>query len=257
MLKEITLPRASEAAAIEILGLQNLDQVLRLQDATRAALPDAQKMFVLPQTPAYFERLLKRENGQIIGVMVKDQLVAQMVVMGVMTLDEVTQQQKLTRNEVLFHHAEPSDLIVMMKSMAVHPDWRGNDLSQTMLESALELPFVRAADHVFAQMSADNVRSWELFLRHGFGIIAAAVDPGDLKARFIVQKPALGFSLHHTQSVDDVDPAADFAAIMRLTQREALIGKLDDGVGFKLAFYAGIDSAAAWTDEVAGLKGSA
>ncbi|MFX5530488.1 GNAT family N-acetyltransferase, partial [Acinetobacter baumannii] len=77
-----------------------------------------------------------------------------------------------------------SELIVVAKSMAVHPDWRGNELSQHMLEAALDQPIASTADHVFAQISVDNVRSWELFLKRGFGVVAAAVDPTDQKPRF-------------------------------------------------------------------------
>lgn len=246
LLKKFTLPKTGEAAVLEILGPQHLADVLDLQDRTREALPDAQKMFVLPQSPAYFEALLAKQGGLMIGVSAEGKLLSQMVVMGPLTLDEVVEKQKLTRNDVTFHHAGQVDQIVMAKSMAVCPGNRGNELSQQMLAAMLDLPMVRAADHVFAQISADNVRSWELFLRHGFGIVAAAIDPNDKKTRFVVQRPVLGFGFHHERSAEGIDPAADFAAIMRLTQREALIGLLDEGEAFKLAFYASVEKAAAW-----------
>jgi hypothetical protein len=248
MLKEFKLRKAGTTASVEILGPEHLAQVLALQDDTRHGLPDAQKMFVLPQQPDYFEAPLKRQNGMMIGIRVNGQMVAQMVLMGHQSLDEAVDKQRVTRNDISFYHAKTSDLTVIAKSMAVHPLWRGNDLSQNLLECIMELPLVRAADHIFAQISVDNVRSWELFLRHGFGIVAAAIDPSDKKPRFIVQRPALGFAFHHTPSVDNMDPVADFAAIMRLTQGEALIGRLDEGDVFKLSFYADAESAAAWYD---------
>jgi hypothetical protein len=71
-----------------------------------------------------------------------------------------------------------------------------------------------------------------------------------------VQKPALGFSFHHTQNVDNIDPAADFAAVMRLTQLEALIGRLDEGVALKLAFFTSSSQTASWSDEPSHLKSS-
>ena len=95
------------------------------------------------------------------------------------------------------------------------------------------MPLVREADHTFAQISADNARSWELFLKNGFGIVAAAVDPGDQQARFILQKPADGFNFDIAPAADDVDPMGDFPAIVRLTQREGLIGRIDDEVSAK------------------------
>ena len=108
---------------------------------------------------------------------------------------------------------------------------------------------MRAADHVFAQISAGNVRSWEIFLKNGFGIVAASIDPGDMKPRFILQKPALSFAFYPTPGVDNVNPAADFTSIIRITGHEALIGLSDKVDPAKLSFFASSDTAAAWTDE--------
>lgn len=251
MVRELILSKSNEPAQVVVLGLEHLAQVLALQDETRAALPEAQKMFVLPQPAEYFARMLERRVGMMIGVRVKGQLVAQMAVMGPMTLDDCIQRNAVTRNDVHFHHAEASDLVVIAKSMAVHPDWRGNELSQHMLEAALELPIARTADHVFAQVSAENVRSWDIFLRHGFGIVAAAIDPNDQKARFILQKPAIGFALQDSASVSQLDPQQDFAAIMRLTGREALIGTLNTNSDSGLSFYVERNNAGAWTESEA------
>lgn len=250
MTREFKLVKSDDVASIAVLGVEHLAQVLALQDETRSALPEAQKMFVLPQSSEYFARLLERRNGLMIGVRVKGQLVAQMALMGPLTLDDAIDRNAVTRNDVPFHHADVSELIVVAKSMAVHPDWRGNELSQHMLEAALDQPIARTADHVFAQISVDNVRSWELFLKRGFGVVAAAVDPTDQKPRFILQKPALGLALHEAPSIDSLDPSSDFAAIMRLTGREALVGKLDEnGLSFRLAFHANKNKAGAWSDD--------
>jgi hypothetical protein len=249
MIREYKLPKANEIAAIEILEPQHLAQVLALQDATRNALSADQKMFVLPQKPDYFEKLLARKNGFLIGVCVKNQLIAQIAVMGPLTLEEAIDRNAITRNEISFHHAETTDLVVVAKSMAVHPVWRGNELSQHILQAMLEIPAVRAADHVFAQISAENQRSWELFVKNGFGIVAASIDPEDFKPRFILQKPALRFAFYPTPSIEDIHPATNFSSIMRLTGQEALIGQIDSIDPNKLAFFASSDTAAAWTDE--------
>ena len=174
--------------------IRHLDEVLALQDITRAALPEGQKMFVLPQPAAYFEKLLKRENGLMVGIRVDGKLVAQIVLMGPMTLEEAIDRNAITRSDVMFHHAAPTETVVVAKSMAVHPDLRGNGLSQHLLQAMLAQPVARIADHVFAQISVENNRSWELFMRNGFSIVAAAIDPVDNKARFVLQKPALGFA---------------------------------------------------------------
>jgi len=256
MPRKFELSSTKDTARIEILEPDHLPFVLKLQDDTRAALPEGQKMFVLPQSAAYFENLLARRDGAMVGVWVGDRLIAQMALMGPMTVEDMVDQQRLTRNDIFLHHADQTETAVIAKSMAVHPNWRGNELSQHMLEYGLALPFVRAAAHVFAQISVNNIRSWVLFLQEGFGIIGAGLDPSDRKPRFVMQRPALGFALHPVAGIDGLDAASDFAAIMRLTQREALIGKLDQGEAFKLAFHASEESAAAWTDVAVSGRGS-
>lgn len=249
MFKELKLSRSGEIATIEVLGTQDMDYVLALQEQTRAALTEDHKMFVLPQPPSYFHSLLEQDNGVMVGIRSGGKLIAQMAVMGALTIEEMVDQQKLTRNEIFLHHAAPNDYAVIAKSMAVHPDFRGNELSQHMLETALSLPIARRADHMFAQVSVENTLSWQLFVREGFGIVAAAVDPTDNKPRFVMQRPTLGFSMHHMQTTGDIDPIKDFPAIMRMTQREALIGQFDTLESSKLAFYASAEMAAAWHDD--------
>jgi ribosomal protein S18 acetylase RimI-like enzyme len=206
-------------------------------------------MFVLPQPASYFQSLLKQQNGVMIGIRSGGNLISQMAVMGAMTVEDMIDLQKLTHNDITLHHAAPNDYAVIAKSMAVHPDWRGNELSQHMLDMAINLPIARRADHMFAQISVGNTLSWDLFLRQGFGIVAAAIDPIDNKPRFVMQKPTLGFAMHHMQTTGGVDPAMDFPAILRMTQREALIGQSDATEAGKLSFYASADMAAAWHDD--------
>jgi ribosomal protein S18 acetylase RimI-like enzyme len=242
MLNQFQLSKTRESATIEVLNSSHLGDALALHEATRAALPLEQKMFVLPQKPDYFEKFLAQRNGLMLGVRANGKLVAQLVVMGPLSLEEVIGKRAVTRNDIAFHHVGALDSIVAIKSMAVHPDFRGNELSQHILLAALELPLAQNADHIFAQISVDNARSWELFLKNGFGIVGAAVDPGDQKPRFILQKPADGFTFDMAPSADEVDPVEDFPAIMRLTQREALIGRIDEatsnGQSLRLAFSA-------------------
>lgn len=249
-MRTITLSKSGKPAEIGLLGPEYLGQTQDLLAETRAALPATEKMFVLPQPASYFENLLERRNGVMLGVTVNGNLVAQTAIIGSLTLDEAIERNTITRNDIHFHHAMTGDVTVSVKSVSVHPDWRGNALAQIMLKAAIELPMCRAADHMFAQASVDNMRSWAMFLRYGFGIVAAAVDPTDRRPRFILQRPALGFGLRKAPSVEGVSPSASFAAIMRLTGRESLIGCLPAGVvGYDLSFFASESSAAAWSDD--------
>jgi len=233
---ELLLPKKGDLARIDILGSEDLTDVLALQDATRGALAADRKMFVLPQGTAYFQNLLMRQTGLMIGIRTSKKLIAQMALMGPMELREAIALKIITSNDVPFPHASLTDSVIVFKSLAAHPDWRGNDLAKNLIAYALELPFTKVVDHVFAQISVGNKRSWDSFVQQGFGIVAAAYDPNDKQPRFIFQKPAFGFDFAHEVIADDVDPVSDFPAIVNLTQRDGLIGVYDEDSKDKLAF---------------------
>jgi hypothetical protein len=235
-MKQYTLPKTGGVARISILEDTDLPDVLALQEATRDALPADKKMFILPQSTTYFQNLLTRQNGLMIGIRSEGKLIAQMALMGPMELREAIALRAITSNDIVFHHAALTDSVVIFKSMTSHPEWRGNDLANSLMVFALDLPFTQVAAHVFAQISVGNKRSWDVFARHGFGIVAAAYDPKDNQPRFVFQKPAFGFDFSDAVIVDEVNPQDDFPAIVNLTQREALIAVPEEGSTDRLAF---------------------
>ena len=189
----------------------------------------------------------------MLGIRLRGQLIASLALQGVMTLDEAQLTHAITGSLITLHHAEPVELVAVVQTIAVHPDWRDDRLTDHLLTAALDLPMVRTADHVFAQIAAAHDACRDSFLRHGFGIVAATLEPSDLQPRFILQKPALGFALHELASAEDVNPLPDFSTIMRLTEREALIGRPDDLKPARLAFHASRDLAASWNEEPYGV----
>ncbi|MDD3371228.1 MAG: hypothetical protein PHE27_05315 [Alphaproteobacteria bacterium] len=236
-MKEYILPKTGGVGRIDVLGGNALPDVMALHEATRAALPDDKKRFILPQGSDYFANLLNRVTGLMIGIRAEGQLIAQLALMGPMPLREAIAKQIITHNEVPFHHASLSDSVMVFKSMASNPVWRGNDLSNQLVSFAVDLPMVRITDHMFTQISVGNKRSWDTFLRkHGFGIVSAAYDPDDGLPRFIFQRPSFGFDFEPQIMADDVDPMDDFSAIVSLTQREGLIGRYQEGSTEKMAF---------------------
>ena len=239
-MKEFVLPKAGCTAMISILKDNDADlqDALALHDATRAALPADKQRYILPQDPAYFQNLLAHKTGLMIGIRAEGKLIAQMALMGPMPLREAIANHTITHNDdVLFPHAALSDSVVVFKSMASHPDWRGNDLSKNLVSFAIELPFTQVCVHVFAQISAGNKRSWDTFARQKFGIVAAAYDPDDGLPRFVFQRPTFGFDFEAPVMADDVDPVDDFSAIVSLTRDQALVGVYGKNSTERLVFF--------------------
>ncbi len=235
-MKEFILPVNGGAALVSVLNEADLDDVLALQDAARAALPADKKHFILPRDKSYFQNLLAFATGQMVGIRSNGMLVAQLAMMGPLTLREAVAMHAITYNDIAFHHSALTDNVIIFKSLASHPDWRGNNLGHNLVSFALDLPFTQVCNHVFAQVSVGNKRSWDVFVRQHFGIVAAAYDPTDGMPRFVFQKPIFGFDFAEEICADEVDPVVDFPAIISLTQREALIGVYEKGSAEKLCF---------------------
>jgi len=235
-MKEFVLPKTGGVATIDILNENDLPDVLALHELTRAALPSDKKRFILPHDVAYFQDLLAQKGGQMIGIRAENRLIAQIVLMGPLSLRDVIASHALTRNDVPFHHASLNDEIILLKSLASLPSCRGNDLAKNLVLFALDLPLTQMVAHLFTQISAGNKRSWDAFAGLKFGIVAAAYDPEDGMPRFVFQRPTFGFDLEPQIMADDVDPLEDFHAIVSLTQREGLVGLYEEGSTEKLAF---------------------
>ncbi|MDD3029515.1 MAG: hypothetical protein PHS57_04455 [Alphaproteobacteria bacterium] len=235
-MKSVPLPKVGCVAVIDDLDEADIFDVINLHEQARAALPENRKRHILPQQASYFKDLLAGTTGRMVGIRVERKLIAQLVLIGPLSLREAIAGNIITHNDLSFHHASLNDSVIVFKSMASLPDWRGNDLAQSLVDYAENHPFVRVADHLFTQISVSNRRSWNVFAVKKFGIVGAAYDPDDGLPRFVFQKSAFGFDLDPAPIVDDVDPTDDFDAIVSLTQREGLIGFYEEGQTQKLSF---------------------
>ena len=177
-MNQITLSKTGGTAMPSVLEIRHLDEVLKLQDETRAALPEEHKMFVLPQPASYFEKLLVRESGLMIGLRSSGRLVAQIALMGPLTLDEAIDCNAITRSDVTFHHAAPSETVAIAKSMAVHPDLHGNGC-RSICCKRLSRSHWRAASIMFSPRYPSRTDA--------AGIYSYAMDSASLRRRLTLR----------------------------------------------------------------------
>jgi hypothetical protein len=236
MQKSITL-RAGGSAFIDQLGASDLPEVLALQDAAYASLSLTLKSATRFQSTAYFQNLLTRQTGVMVGVRTEGKLIAQLCLLGPMDVSEAIALHVVTDNDVPFSHAALTDSVIVFKDMSVHPHWRDTNLEASLVAYALELPMCRIANHIFTQVFAEDKKSHDTYALQGFGLVAAAEDLKSRQPTFIFQKPIFGFDFSPTIIVDDVDPILDFSAIVNLTQRDALVGLYEKGSNDRLEFF--------------------
>ena len=234
---EYTLPTTGGTAQFDILDAPVLSDILALQEAARAALPAEARALFQPLGTAFFQNLLTRQTGLMIGIRKDNKLIAQMGLVGPMELREAVALHIITDNDIVFSHAALTDSVIIFKGLSTHPSWRSDDLEKSLVSYALGLPFCQVIGHVFAQAPVGDKSHWNAFATQGFGIVAAAYDAKDSRSRFIFQKPAFGFDFSPAIIADDVDPVLDFPAIINLTQREALVGIYEEGSTTRLAFF--------------------
>ncbi len=235
-MKDFLLPKTGGLAAIDVLDESDITDVLALHETARAALPADKKHFVPAQGTAFYQNFLSRQTGLMIGIRYSRKIIAQMTMESPMPLREAIALHVITNNDIRYFHASLDDNIVVFRSIETHPEFRGNNLEQYLLNFASELPFAHVADHLFAQVAANDKRVWNAYASFKFGIVGAAYDTQDKQPRFIFQKPAFGFDLVPDLIADEVDPMADFPAIIALTQREGLVGYYESGSKERLSF---------------------
>jgi len=232
----MNLHTTGHKAVIAPLTSADLVDVLALQETARALLPAEMKGFVPVQSVAYFQNMLSDITGQMIGIRCEGRLVAHISVIGPMELREAIAMRLITNNDIPFHHATLTDTIIVLANKLTHPDWRGYGFGAALLEAAMSLPLAQTSDHIFAQIPVGDRRSWDAYMRQGFGIVAAGYEPQDKHPHFILQKPAFGFDFSPAIIADEVDPSEDFSAIVNLTKREALVGVFEAPEATTLSF---------------------
>ena len=233
--KLILLSKYNQTATVETLAPKHLDEILLLQQTIIDALPENQKRFMIERRPNYFSRFLNKIDGQMLGIFLGNRLISQGVVMSDITLGEAKEQNAITKNDIIFHYALDTDTISVIKSVGVHPEFRGNNLAQRILDAAYSLSAVKNSQHIFAQISADNHKSLEIFLRNKFFVISAHNDPTDLRTRYVLQRSKAKIKMVTPAKFKNID-FTNISLVNELTQRQLLIGVQKKNVN-TLSFY--------------------
>jgi len=170
----------------------------------------------------------------MVGIWAEGVLIGQMAVMGTLTLEDAV-TKNVTRATTFLPSCRPNELIVVMKRMAVHPEWRGNECRcifwkprWTCLSSAPPIMCSRKCRSIMCaagNCSCAMVSAWSRrrstqrpetrFLCKAGARLCLPPTPA---CSISIQLP---FRRHH---------APDGG--------EALIGQIDEGEAIKLAFYA-------------------
>ena len=156
---------------LNLLSVQNIDQILALQEAVIAVLPEQEQNFVLKKDRAFFENHFAVGNA-VIGILHEGQLIAQSVIVNPTAAHPKTGMTDMALK------AKPKKITVL-QGVIVHPDYRGNSLISVMIDTWLETARKEKRPHALAEVSLENHHSWSAFLKGGLNIHSIGTDPAD------------------------------------------------------------------------------
>lgn len=173
--RKIGKPHEDVAYQMKFLGLNSIDDVIKLQETMAQALPD-KEIFRLT-TQEEFRDLLALQRS-IIGVLTEDGLIAYNV---------VNFPGKDGDNFGADIGLAPAELekVAHLKAVVVHPDYRGNQLQRRLGKAHTEVLRDIGYCHVCSTVSPKNAISIQNHFANGFVVKGLKVKYGD-RLRYIM-----------------------------------------------------------------------
>jgi hypothetical protein len=171
IIKTDSLKKSGEQFALVSLSIRNIDAILALQDIIFDNLPEKQQSFILRKSREFFEGHLAAGNI-VLGIVHNGQLVAQSVIVNPTENNPKTGMVDMALDAKL-------DKVTIIQGVAVHPDYRGNNLHLAMIGAWHDIAREQKRTHILGEVAVDNHYSWSNALKEGRQIHSIGVDPSD------------------------------------------------------------------------------
>lgn len=171
ILKQDILPKTGGDQTLVLLTGNQMDQILALQDKVFNSLSEAEKPYLLKKEKEFFQKHLDHGN-LILGVVHDGQLIAQSIL-----LNPTKEHPKTGMVDMKL----PSgvDKITIIQGVIVDPDYRGNKLMTTMVDTWLDISKKNKRKDAISEVTVENHYSWSVFLKEGMHIHSIGTDPSD------------------------------------------------------------------------------
>lgn len=171
ILKQDILPKSGGEQTLVILTKDHLDQILALQDKVFNSLSEAEKTFILKKEPSFFEKHMDQGNI-LLGVVHDGELIAQSIL-----LNPTKEHPKTGMVDMKL--PSRADKITVIQGVIVDPDFRGNKLMTTMVDTWLDISKKARRKDAISEVTVENHYSWSVFLKEGMHIHSIGTDPAD------------------------------------------------------------------------------
>lgn len=166
-----TLPKTGQSFEVTRLCAAAIDDVLALQDMIIAALAPEHKPFLLRKPRSFFESHFAT-GGAILGARVDGMLIAQSIIVH-------PDKDRPNTGMVDMKPVGAPETLSILQGVAVHPDFRGNGLMETMVDLWLDFAAAEGREHAVAEIDARNHYSWGNFVDRGLNIVGIGIDKTD------------------------------------------------------------------------------
>lgn len=140
-------------------------------------LGKGEESFIHRHDKEYYHEVFDNKNIHYIGVFAGSKLIGMSYIH--LCHDKESFDDEIPGSPVDFFEAGRTSLVAAMGADCVHPEYRGNQLNQAMIQCRLELAADLGCSDAFSIIDRNNHWNMSPYFNNGFNMYATAVDPSD------------------------------------------------------------------------------
>ena len=140
-------------------------------------LGKGEECFIHKHNSNYYQKIFDNKDITYIGVFVGQQLIGMSYIYNCDNMQKLNSE--IPNSPINFFEKNPDMRAVSLGADSVHPDYRGNNLNQIMIQYRLNLARHHGYSDVFSIIDRKNHWNMPPYFTNGFKMFASSTDPSD------------------------------------------------------------------------------
>ena len=162
---------------IRPLNRSDAEEMGNLSATIYSNLGKGEESFIHRHDKEYYHEVFDNEDIHYIGVFTGSKLIGMSYIR--LCRDKESFDAEIPHSPIDFFEGGRTTLVAAMGADCVHPEYRGNQLNQTMIQCRLELASDLGCSDAFSIIDRNNHWNMSPYFNNGFNMYASATDPSD------------------------------------------------------------------------------
>lgn len=162
---------------IRPLAKEDAHSMSELSAVIYSYLGKGEECFIHKHDSNYYQKIFDNKDVTYIGVFVGQQLIGMSYIYNCDSMQKLNNE--IPNSPINFFEKNPDMRAVSLGADSVHPDYRGNNLNQIMIQYRLNLARRQGYSDVFSIIDRKNHWNMPPYFTNGFKMFASAIDPSD------------------------------------------------------------------------------